>query len=124
MDYYSLLGSKLFDLYEQMDAPYYIGPSQIHGDGVHAKSRLNKGSIIGKVTDVAKKDEPMKTTTMGKMINHSWKPNCELKRTGSHEGGGYHYYTMHTLQDIEPNEELTLNYDKYDDFADADPNWK
>ena len=90
---------------------YYVGKSNIHGQGVHAKKWLDKELRVGPVTSPFPNITPM-----GKKINHSGKPNCELRRNG--DG-----HDLHTTRPVDQDEELTLDYSKYDEFKDPDPSW-
>jgi len=90
---------------------FYIGKSDIHGKGVHAKKWLDKDVKVGTVTDPYPKITPM-----GSKLNHSYKPNCHLPdKNGSHH--------LLTTRPVEQDEELTVDYSKYDEFGDPDPSW-
>ena len=106
---------KLEELYEdEKDTSppgYFVGPSKIHGQGVHAKKWLDPELRVGAVTSPYPK-----ITSMGSKINHSSKPNCVLKRNG--DG-----HDLFTNKGVDQGEELTLDYSKYDDFDDPDPSW-
>lgn len=100
-------------LTEGKGKPYRIGPSNIHGNGVHAKKWLDPEVNVGKATDPYPAITPM-----GRMINHSRKPNCILKRT---QNGGH---DLVTKQGIDKDEELTLDYGEYDEFIGPNDDWK
>lgn len=91
---------------------YFIGPSEIHGKGVHAKKWLDKEVRVGQASNPYPNITPM-----GKMINHSGQPNCILHR----DGDNHHLVTN---RPVEPGEELTVDYSQYDEFKDPDPDWK
>ena len=106
---------KLADLYEaEKDTSppgYFIGPSKIHGQGVHAKKWLDPELRVGAATSPYPE-----VTPMGKKLNHSSNPNCRLKQNG--DG-----HDLVTTKGIDQGDELTVDYSQYDEFTDPDPNW-
>ena len=106
---------KLTSLYESekdTNSPgYFIGPSKIHGQGVHAKKWLDPELRVGAATSPYPE-----VTPMGSKINHSSKPNCVLKQNG--DG-----HDLVTTKGINPGEELTVDYGQYDEFEGPDPSW-
>jgi len=114
---YKLLMEKLQSLYENSN--YEYGDSDIHGTGVMANKKLNGGDIIDKAT------EPYKAlaqiTPMGSKLNHSWNPNCILNRVVTTQGI---FHNLLAYKDIQPGDELTVDYSKYTEFKDPAPDWK
>lgn len=90
---------------------FYITKSPIHGYGVFAKTSLERGTNMGRVTNPYPK-----VTAMGKKINHSYEPNCSLLYIGDR-------HELLTLKDIRKGEELTLDYDFCPGFLGADIAW-
>ena len=89
---------------------YIIKKSNIHGNGIFTTKFIKKWSKI----DVGIKYYfffiPL-ITKFGSMINHSYKPNCELLRDKSK-------YWIISSEDLEFDIELTLNYNKCPWFID------
>ncbi len=87
-----------------------IGPSDIHGAGIFAKEDIPAGIEIGitHVYDPDFEDDHIRTP-LGGFINHSDRPNCEIK-------GDETDITrkLFTLQKIEQGKELTTKYDWYE----------
>jgi hypothetical protein len=117
---YSLLVEKLESLYEG-DA-YEYGDSKIHGTGVMANRKIENGDIVDKATDPSrKKDGLPKVTPMGSKLNHSWDPNCTLNTVATSR---ILFHNLIAHKDIEPGEELTVDYSKYPEFKDPQSSWK
>ncbi len=89
---------------------YKIGPSSIEGKGIIATSAIEKGQIIGKAYDIIGKTPQGyiigNSHTLGTYHNHSIKPNAMplIKRND---------IIFTALLDIQPNEEITINYNAY-----------
>lgn len=85
----------------------YIAPSSVHGMGIFAEKVISKGHDFG-ITHVADDRFPdgYIRTPFGAYINHSYEPNCEVLEVRD---------TLHirAINNIAPNEELTLNYAPY-----------
>ena len=95
---------------------YYIGVSSIHNKGAFAKKNLKKGIIIDKLHDILNNNN-YKFYELGKMYNHSNKPNCKnikIKNTR---------YLM-SLRNIQKDEELTADYRLQPDLEQPKNNWK
>lgn len=117
---YSLLSEKLESLYE--GAAYEFGDSKIHGTGVMSNRKMKHGDIIDKATDPSrKKDGIQAVTSMGSKLNHSWDPNCMLNMVVTSR---IIFYNLIAYRDIEPGDELTVDYSKYPEFKDPKPDWK
>lgn len=94
---------------------YFIDKSKIHGQGVFAGRWLDKELNLGRVTDPYPN-----VTTIGSKVNHSKNPNCILRKI---QIANNIFHDLVTAEDISPNEELTLDYNKYEGFLNADPSW-
>ena len=77
---------------------YKIGPSSIHGNGVMATKFIKKNELIKPAFL-----PDMKITEFGAHLNYSENPNAITKRIGK-------YYLTYSLQDIHPEEEITIDY--------------
>jgi SET domain-containing protein len=120
MHNYLILVEKLQSLYE--GAAYEIGDSEIHGQGVMANRKMKHGDIIDKATDPSRKENGLpKVTPMGSKLNHSWDPNCMLNVVVTSR---IIFHNLIAYKDIEPGDELTVDYSKYPEFKDPKPNWK
>lgn len=90
---------------------FNIRKSSIAGKGIFAKTRLRKHDLIGqaftKTSSIAIPDINYKGTTLGKMVNHSDKPNLYLRT--NHEGSIFYY----TKRCIRQNEELLIDYNDF-----------
>ena len=86
-----------------------IGPSDIHGAGIHAKEDIPGGIEIGitHIYDPEFEDDHIRTP-LGGFINHSDNPNCEIK---SDEAGMIR--KLHNINKIEQGKELTVKYGWY-----------
>lgn len=99
----------------------YSAPSTIHGTGLFAKSRLEKGLHIGTYDGPeAKRDgkyvlwvhyddgtvEARRGMNLLRYMNHDDEPNAEL------DG-----FDVYTLRSIEADEEITINYNGVDEDA-------
>ena len=80
---------------------YYVGDSEIHGEGVFADKDYPKGTNIGKFHDI--NDSNYTFTELGKKHNHSNTPNCKNKLKNDSR-------YMITLKPVNKGEELTTNY--------------
>ena len=98
----------------------HIAPSQIHGRGVFAYEDIEEGHwqyVYGDVRSILPGD-PIERYGLewdeGKTfipfapwccVNHSHEPNCEITQEDE-----YPMLYITALRDIEPNEELTIDY--------------
>tara|TARA_B100000902_G_scaffold379405_1_gene413673 strand:+ start:53 stop:367 length:315 start_codon:yes stop_codon:yes gene_type:complete len=90
-----------------------IGPSDIHGAGIFAKEDIPAGIEIGitHVYDPDFEDDHIRTP-LGGFINHSDRPNCEIK--GDETDITRKLFTLHK---IEQGKELTAKYNWYDPIS-------
>lgn len=85
-----------------LDTAYHIAPSQINGKGVIAIKMIAKGSKGLAHIHTADFDT-YAYSDLGYFINHSETPNCDIISNNNRR-------YIRTLQDINPDEELTCNY--------------
>jgi len=81
---------------------FEIKDSNIHGKGVFATKKMKSGELIN-VALFKGKDDFFDTTTFGSHINHSSKPNARTRFDGEH-------YRTYTTTDVNPGDELTVDY--------------
>ena len=86
-----------------------IGPSDIHGAGIFAKEDIPAGVDMGitHIYDPNFEGDYIRTP-LGGFINHSNKPNCEIREDETGE-----YRRIHTLEKVEMGEEITAKYILY-----------
>ena len=82
----------------------YISNSLIHGRGVFTTDALKEGDIIG-VSHVTYNRDWYQVVPIGLFYNHSSKPNCIIKTEDD-------INLLVTIQDIDKDEELTVDYTK------------
>ena len=81
-----------------------IRPSWIEGLGVFAVKEIRQDTELG-VSHIEFENE-LYRTPLGGFINHSDKPNCVRIKKGNK-------WLLKTIEDIMPNNELTLTYVLY-----------
>lgn len=101
-----------------MNDRFAIKKSNIHGSGAFSNKRFIKGDVIGKLAFFKNPYQLIITDNLGKWMNHSWVPNCIMYKSKSHNA----YYLV-ALHQIEPNTELTLNYNACPIFIERAPSW-
>ena len=80
--------------------------SKIHGMGLFAKELIESNHFIG-MSHVHLESGELIRTPLGGFYNHSDKKyNCIKAKRGM-------FYHLRALRDIEPGEELTVNYNFY-----------
>lgn len=88
------------------------------GFGLYTEKFLESGQIVGdthyKVDNMA-----IAITELGKFHNHSDNPNCEILV-------GMHCIELAAINDIDEGEELTVNYQEYEQILNIEKpnNWK
>jgi len=100
---------------------YKIGKSKIHGKGIICTRPIKHGEEIAlvfeKVNTTGRPEEDWKMSNMGAYVNHSWKPNSRLIKSGNN-------YYLQATKNINKNEEITANYNDSPDFVSkANPMW-
>lgn len=93
--------------YRPLPEEVTIKKSKIEGLGLFSTCAISKGTNLGitHIKDEIFEDEHSRTP-LGGFINHSENPNVETIAIGK-------YLYLITLQDIMPNEEITLKYSWY-----------
>lgn len=95
--------------YRPLPRTLYVGNSPIEGNGVFTSDNLSKNEELG-ISHVKNNSGDFHSnyirTPLGGFINHSEEPNCELYECGE-------YLKMKTIKNINPGEELTLDYTFY-----------
>jgi len=92
----------------------YLAPSPIHGEGVFTGKHMPEGTDLG-IAQI-KQPEGHDITPLGKYHNHSATPNC----TNVAKGDNHH---LVTLRDIEPDEEITVDYTLQSDLEQPGDDW-
>lgn len=91
---------------------YVVRPSPIHGNGVFSKKPFRKGDFINTHFEPGER-----ITDFGRNLNHSPKPNA---RSIKQNDGGYKTYAE---KDINPNDEITLDYTKNKELEQPQDGW-
>lgn len=95
---------------------FKIDNSNIHGKGVIATKKINPGEYI----NIALKkvhDNYHDTTEFGAHLNHSYKPNARTRFVGD-------LYRTYATSDINPDDEITVDYTKNKDLEQPKDDWK
>jgi hypothetical protein len=93
---------KLITESNHMDTSYTVGPSNINGKGVIAVKMIPAGCKA--LAHVHSRDfNTYAYSDLGYFINHSETPNCDIVSNNNRR-------YIRTLQDIQPDDELTCNY--------------
>lgn len=93
---------KLITESHHMDTSYTVGPSNINGKGVIAVKMIPAGcKALAHVH--SSNFNVYAYSDLGYFINHSETPNCDIISNNNRR-------YIRTLQDIQPDEELTCNY--------------
>jgi len=95
---------------------FKIDKSNIHGKGVIATKKLKKGDFIN-VALFRAHDNYYDTTVFGAHLNHSYSPNARTRFEGE-------YYRTYAISDIEPGDEITVDYTKNKELEQPEPEWK
>lgn len=99
---------------------YQAKKSKIHGTGVFATKDFHRGefiNIVAFLTNVRPNDTNFMITDFGKLINHSYEPNGELRSNAG-------VYTMYATKKIKNGDEMTVDYTKTKEFKQPAPWWK
>jgi len=78
----------------------YIDNSNIHGVGIFTKKKYKANDFI---LNIINNGEIRNISEFGRKVNHSWNPNCYLKKD-------FNNYNLYALYDISPYEEITADY--------------
>ena len=100
------------ETYKPLPDSVAVKDSPIHGYGLFAIDNIPYGTDLGvsHIFAVGFKDNYIRTP-LGGFINHSDTPNCH--KVPSHEDSFLTYYNLHTINDVESGEELTVAYTIY-----------
>ena len=84
-----------------------LKPSEIHGKGIFAGEKIPKGTDLG--TSHIRKNGMWIIPGLCRLHNHSDSPNCHNTLDGSMQDKTY-TRNLIASRDIEPGEEITVNY--------------
>ncbi len=99
---------------------YQVKKSKIHGNGVFATRDFHEEEFINVVAimhNVRAEDNNFIISDFGKLINHSYEPNGELRDNAG-------VYTMYATQKIKDGDEMTVDYTKTKEFKQPGSWWK
>ena len=91
-----------------MSKGFYVGPSDIHGNGAFAQEPIRQGDVVDYLVQglYAGGLAGGNRTKLGDFINHQSSPNGAMKEVPSKPE---HFY-LEAISDIEPGTEVTINY--------------
>lgn len=95
---------------------FELRDSNIHGKGTFATKKMKKGELIN-VALFKSGDDWFDTTKFGAHINHSSNPNCRTRFEGD-------CYRTYSTSNIEPGDELTVDYTVNKTLEQPFPDWK
>tara|TARA_R110000824_G_scaffold85690_2_gene212734 strand:+ start:1744 stop:2064 length:321 start_codon:yes stop_codon:yes gene_type:complete len=104
-------------MYKPIPKELRLGFSKIHDIGLFAKEKIKRGHDFG-ISHIQLGKELFRTP-LGGFINHSEDPNCTksmFRVTNANDVStkmDYKAWRLFALDDIEPEEELTLSYTFY-----------
>ena len=90
------------------NAVLVIKPSKIHGKGIFAGERIPKGTNLG-ITSIRSGGDNWSIPPLGRWHNHSEQPTCVSVASAPIEEEKY-TRTLIAERDIEPGEEITVDY--------------
>lgn len=97
---------------------FKIKDSGIHGKGVFATKKIKKGEHINvALYKVKGEDDWHDTTQFGAFLNHSYEPNARTRYEGN-------LYRTYAVSNIEPDDEITVDYTKNKDLEQPGDDWK
>ena len=91
---------------------YRIGKSSIEGNGVIATTHIKKDEFINPAFLPG-----MRITEFGAHLNHSYKPNAITRKIED-------YRLTYSLFNIDPGEEITVDYTVNKDLEQPQKDWK
>ena len=95
---------------------FKIDKSNIHGKGVIATKKIKPGEYIN-VALYKAGDDYFDTTTFGGFLNHSYKPNARTRFVSD-------LYRTYASSNINPDDEITVDYTKNKDLEQPEDDWK
>jgi len=112
----------VLDLYlesiqRNLDDNYEIKDSIIHGKGTHSKEHFKPGDYINCCVSKIKGTFEFDITHFGKYLNHSYEPSSEIKREKP-------VYNVYALKEINPGDEVTVDYTQTPEFKQPDDDWE
>lgn len=105
---------KPYQIFESAATLYRVAPSQIHGQGCFAIADLPAEMNLGLLHTIL--PDGYDHTELGRMYNHSDKPNCYNKRIGDQR-------FLVTLRPVKMGEELTADYRLQPDLEQPQSGW-
>jgi SET domain-containing protein len=93
--------------YRPLPKGLYIDKSDIEGQGLFASAKILENEILG--TSHIKLEDELFRLPLGGFINHADNPNCKLKTIEESKTNFQKFYLI-SIQDINPNQELTIDY--------------
>jgi len=99
---------------------YFIGKSSIHGRGIMAAVPIKVNDFVNTAMVTLKSRDGhdfFDVTYFGSFINHSYSPTAVIKI----QDGNYNVYAV---KDLEPGEEITLDYTTVPNIKQPKPHWK
>ena len=109
--------TEFMKMYKPLPHGLFIEESGIDGQGLHTNVKLAEGTNLG-ISHV-EVGELLLRTPLGGFINHSDKPNCvkieavTRQRVTPLYDHDFTKWDLVTIKDIEPGEELTVQYTFY-----------
>jgi SET domain-containing protein len=95
---------------------FEIKDSNIHGKGIFSTKKMNIGELIN-VALFKDKDDFFDTTAFGAHINHSSNPNAKTRFEGN-------CYRTYSSTNINPGDEITVDYTINKTLEQPEENWK
>jgi len=86
----------------------HIKPSKIHGKGIFAGEPIPKGTDLG-MSYIKNGEDNQNLPILGRYHNHSESPSCYSALEGTPEKKMY-IRKLISMRDIEPGEEITVDY--------------
>ena len=108
---------KELKMYKPLPHGLFIDESAIDGQGLHTNVKLAEGTSLG--LSHIELGKHLLRTPLGGFINHSDKPNCvkieslTRERVNPLYDHDFTQWELMTIKDIEPGEELTVQYTFY-----------
>jgi SET domain len=93
--------------YRPLPEGLYIDKSDIEGQGLFTTIKILENEILG--TSHIKLGDELLRLPLGGFINHADNPNCKLITIKESKTNSQKFY-LTSIQDINPNQELTIDY--------------
>lgn len=95
---------------------FELKDSDIHGKGVFATKKIKPGEFINVALFKGHNDD-FDTTMFGAHLNHSYKPNARTRFEGN-------YYRTYSVGEINPGDEITVDYTKNKSLEQPEEDWE